>query len=102
MGYSEDDAVHKILHKMKMHLQNQVKMSVMKSCMEVGIERQDVILLQCSFNLVGIALFKGELHLKPNLHMFCVLSQNYQHCFEKQYKHPEANYFRNLEMALKF
>ena len=39
MGYSEVDAVHKIPQKMKMHLQNQLKMSVMKSSMEVDIER---------------------------------------------------------------
>ena len=26
--------------------------------------------------------FKGELHLKPKLSMFCVLFQYYQHCFE--------------------
>ena len=29
MGHSEDDAVHKITHKMKTHGQNQVKFSVM-------------------------------------------------------------------------
>ena len=29
MGHSEDDAVHKIPHKMKMHWQNQLKFSVL-------------------------------------------------------------------------
>ena len=44
---------------------------------------------------------KGELHPKPNLSTFSELSQNYQHCFEKQYKHPEANCLRNSKISIK-
>ena len=29
MGHSEDDAVHKIPHKMKTHLQNKLKFSIL-------------------------------------------------------------------------
>ena len=37
-----------------------------------------------------LQLIKGEVHPKPGLSMFWALSQNYRHCFEKLYKHPEA------------
>ena len=46
-------------------------------------------------------VFKEELHLKPKLRMFCVLSQNYQHCFEKYYKHPEANCLEKVKYGIK-
>ena len=35
--------------------------------------------------------FKGELHPKPNLNMFCVLSQIYQNYFEKVYNYLVEN-----------
>ena len=44
--------------------------------------------------------FKGDLHPKPKLSMFCVPSQNYQHCFEVSWKKSSEklkNYFRILE-----
>ena len=31
--------------------------------------------------------FKGVLHLKPKMSMFCALSQKYQPLFEKWYMH---------------
>ena len=53
MGHSEDDAVHKILHKMKTHWQNHLKISVQvkfKILYRIRYKKIDVILVQCTFN----------------------------------------------------
>ena len=50
MGYSKDDAVHKIPHKMKTHRQNQLKISVLvyfKILCRIRYKKIDVILVQC-------------------------------------------------------
>ena len=52
MGHSEDDAVHKIPQKMKMHWQNQLKISVLvwfKILYRISYIRIDVILVQYPF-----------------------------------------------------
>ena len=46
--------------------------------------------------------FKGELHPKPKLSMFCALSQLKIVTVLKKKKHPRANCLRNSKMALKF
>ena len=49
MGHSEDDAVHKIHHKMKTHWQNQLKISVLvwfKILYRIRFKKIDVILVQ--------------------------------------------------------
>ena len=53
MGHSEDDAVHKIPHKMKTHWQNQIKISVLvqlKILCRIRYINTDFILVQCPFN----------------------------------------------------
>ena len=47
-------------------------------------------------------VLKGEGHPKQKNSMFCALFQNYQHCFEKRYMHPQANCLRNSKIALQF
>ena len=42
---------------------------------------------------------KKELHPKQKLCMFCELSQNYQHSFQKLNDYLEANCLRNSKMA---
>ena len=32
---------------------------------------------------IGLGSFKGVLHPKPKINIFCALSQNYQHLYEK-------------------
>ena len=57
MGHSEDDAVHKIPHKMNTYWQNQLKISVLvKFIILYGIRYKniDVILVQCPFNMIVI------------------------------------------------
>ena len=52
MGHSENDAVHKIPHKMKTHWQNQLKISVLvsfKILYGIRYKKTDVILVQCPF-----------------------------------------------------
>ena len=44
--------------------------------------------------------FKGKLLLKPKLSMFCVLSQNYQHCFFFKVKNSGA--IEKLKMTVEF
>ena len=44
-------------------------------------------------------VFKGKLHLKPKLSMFCALSQIINSVFDKYSKHPEANCLRNLKLS---
>ena len=46
--------------------------------------------------------FKGVLHLRPKISMFCALSRNYQHLFEKWYIHLIVNCSRNSKMTLEF
>ena len=43
--------------------------------------------------------FKGVLHALPKISMFCALSQNYRHLFEKWYMHLIVNCPRNSKMA---
>ena len=53
MGHSEDDAVHKIPHKLKTHWQNQLKILVLvwfKVLYGIRHKKIDVILVQCPFN----------------------------------------------------
>ena len=55
MGHSEDDAVHKIAHKMKTHWQNQLKTLVFayfKFHYRIRYKQIDVILVQCPFKLL--------------------------------------------------
>ena len=64
MGHSEDDAIHKIRHKMETHRQNQLKLSVfvnLKSSIESDMKKIDVILVQypfsCDFfNFQGVSM----------------------------------------------
>ena len=52
MGHSEDDAVHKIPHKMKILWQNQLKILVVvsfKILYGIRYKKIDVILVQCPF-----------------------------------------------------
>ena len=54
MGHSEDDAVHKIPHKMTTHWQNQLKILVLvqvKILYRIRYKNLDVILVQCPFKL---------------------------------------------------
>ena len=58
MGHSEDGAVHKIPHKMKMHQQNQLKILVLvKLIIHYGIryKKIDVKLVHCPFNVINAA-----------------------------------------------
>ena len=51
-GHSEDDAVHKIPHKLKTHWQNQLKFSVLvwfKILYRARYKKKDFILVQCPF-----------------------------------------------------
>ena len=52
--------------------------------------------------LICLITLMWELHPKPNLSLFCVLSQNYQHRFEEWFKHGIANCLRDSKMELKF
>ena len=55
-GHSEDDAVHKIAHKMKMHRQNQLKFSVLvrfQILYRTRYKKIDVILVQCPFKSIN-------------------------------------------------
>ena len=54
MRHSEDDAVHKIPHKMKMHWQNQMKyLALVYFKILYRIEEKiDVILVQCPFKQI--------------------------------------------------
>ena len=55
MGHSEDDAVHKIPHKMKTHWQNQLKILVLTKfniLYRIRYKKIDVILVQCPFKYV--------------------------------------------------
>ena len=47
-------------------------------------------------------MLKGELHPNPKLSIFCALSHNYQHGFEKWDKDLEANCLKNSKIALQF
>ena len=54
MGHSEDDAVHKIPHKMKTHWQNHLKILLLitfKILYRIRYEKIDVRLVQCPFNI---------------------------------------------------
>ena len=54
MGHSENDAVHKIPHKMKTHWQNQLKISVQvyfKILFRIRYKEIEVIPVQCPFNI---------------------------------------------------
>ena len=51
-------------------------------------------------NLLKCKEFDRVLHLLPQISMFCVLSQNYQHLFEEN-MHLTANCPRNSEIASK-
>ena len=54
MGHSEDDAVHKIPHKVKMHWQSQLKISVLiwfNILYRIRYKKIDVTLVQCPFNI---------------------------------------------------
>ena len=55
----------------------------------LGVNQLGIVIhLQCNIR-------KEELHLKPKLSMFCALSQNYQHFFEKKKrKCRHSSYFR--------
>ena len=53
MGHSEDDAVPKLPHKMKMHWQNQLKnlaLDLLKLEIRIRNKNIDVIFAQCPFN----------------------------------------------------
>ena len=57
MGHSEDDAVHKIPHKMKTHWQNQLKFSVsvwFEILYRTRYKKIGVILVQCPFKFLLI------------------------------------------------
>ena len=59
MGDSEDDAVHKIPHKMKTHWQNKLKFSVLVGFTILNRTRYkkiDVRFVQCPFNLFSHVL----------------------------------------------
>ena len=43
----------------------------------------------------------GELHLTPNMSLFCVFSSNDHHCFEKHFKHPELELSETLKNGIK-
>ena len=61
MGHSEDDAVHKIPHKMKTHRQNKLKFSVLvwfTILYRTRYKKIDVRLVQCPFNRSG--LYDGQ------------------------------------------
>ena len=52
MGHSEDDAVHKIPHKMKMHWQNRLKiLGTGLILYRIRYKMIDVIFVQCLFKL---------------------------------------------------
>ena len=60
MGHSEDDAVHKISHKMKTHWQNKLKFSVLvwfTIPYRTWYKKIEVRLVQCPFNLNFLCLF---------------------------------------------
>ena len=55
MGDSEDDAVHKIPHKLKTHWQNKLKFSVLvwfAILYRTSYKKIDVRLVQCPFNMI--------------------------------------------------
>ena len=55
MGHSKDDAVHKIPHKMKMHRQNQLTVSVLayfKILNRIRCKKIDIIRVQCPLKVL--------------------------------------------------
>ena len=46
--------------------------------------------------------FKGELHPKTKLNIYCELSQNYQHWLRKKYRHFEAHFLKKLKNGIMF
>ena len=126
MGHSEDDAVHKIPHKMKTHWQNKLKFSVLvwfTILYRTRYKKIDVRLVQCPFkeqvNLQGwYFIYKvfsyiacsdvvdncadPVYYVRIKVWVVFILRGNGTPNGKKKYKHPEANCLRNTNMALAF
>ena len=97
MGHSEDGAVHKIPHKMKMNWQNQLKIWILvwfEILYEIIYKKIDFILVQCQF--------KGGQHIMFGHFYFVTLLLNKLKKVHKSIPFQKGNFTRNTLVMSNF